>query len=345
MDNSEFRTIQSTGYNELISKLTEGQKVEHSSVMTAAGDDAAVIEEQDKSLFLISSEIFTEGVNFDLTYSPLQHLGYKIVSSAVSDIYAMNGIPQNGLLNIAIPNKISAGILKKLYRGIFEAGKIYDLQIVGGDLNASRATMNISITVTGKTNEKNITYRSVAREGDAICVTGDLGAATAGLRILMREKQIWKDLDDKQSNFQPDLDDYEYVVKRQLLPSARNDIISSFHEHNIIPHAMIDITKGTINEFKELAIASGVGGRIYQSALPIAVETRAVADEMSEPVDQYACYGGEDLELLFTIAQTEIDTVTEKFDKFNVIGEILPSREGLSMKTNSGELIQLTEND
>src|SRR5699024_349541 len=145
-------------------------------------------------------------------------------TAAVSDIYAMNGRPEVVLVNLAVPNKLSVDMLKEIYRGLGTAGKEYDFQITGGDLTASHQVLGISISCYGSVDSEQVTYREGARPGDAICITGDLGAAAAGLRILMREKKYWEEQEDQQP-FQPDLQDYEYVVKRQLVPTARKDLI------------------------------------------------------------------------------------------------------------------------
>ncbi len=345
MNSDDFRTIQSIGRSQLINELTEAASVHHEKVVKGIGDDTAVTEASNNQLSLLTSETFIEGVHFDLTYTPLHHLGYKIVSAAVSDIYAMNGAPETGLINLAVPNKLSVDMLKQIYKGIYAAGKDYELQITGGDLTASHATLAITVTAAGAVHKKRITYRSGAKEGDLICVSGDLGGATAGLRVLMREKQFWKEgKSNEQQSFQPDLDEYEYVVKRQLLPLARRDIVQQFREYEIIPHAMIDITQGLISELEQMSEASGCGAKIYQNSLPIALETRAVADEMKEDVDKYALYGGEDLELMFTIPEEAVNNLSDKFKDFNIIGKIVDSEQGVIMHTAEGDLVQFNKN-
>jgi thiamine-monophosphate kinase len=345
MNSNNFRTIQSIGRSELISELTEAASVHHEKVVKGVGDDTAVTEADKDHFSLLTSETFMEGVNFDLTYTPLHHLGYKVVSAAVSDIYAMNGAPETGLINLAVPNKLSVDMLKQIYKGIYAAGKDYGLQITGGDLTASHATLAITVTAVGVIDKSNIAYRSGAMEGDLICISGDLGGATAGLRILMREKQFWEEQkDSEQKPFQPDLDEYEYVVQRQLLPLARRDIIQQFSEHEIIPHAMIDITQGLVSELKKMTKASGCGAQIYQNSLPIALETRTVADEMKEDVDKYALYGGEDFELMFAVPEEEVNDLSDDIKDFSVIGEIVDSEQGVIMQTAEGDLVQFNKN-
>lgn len=343
MDKESFRTIQSIGRTDLIEELMEHSSFERPSVIQGYGDDAAVVE-KDSKYQLLSSETFMEGVDFDLTYVPLHHLGYKIGTAAVSDIYAMNGEPEVILVNMAVPNKISVDMLKEIYRGIGTAGKDHEFQIVGGDLTASHQTLSASVSCYGSVQKNKITYRKGAHVGDAVCVTGDLGGAIAGLRILMREKQYWEEQDTQQS-FQPELEDYEYVVKRQLVPIARKDFVEKLQDLNMLPSSMIDITQGLVSDLKQIAQASEVGAQVYQAAFPIALDTRRVADEMKEDVDKYALYGGEDFELMFTLPEKDVEKLVDEFEDFAVIGKITEEEEGVRMQQADGDITMFDDSD
>lgn len=337
MNNDSFRTIESIGRLQLIEELAENPSFHNERVIKGIGDDAAVIEETGDKVGLLSSESFLEGINFDLTYTPLHHLGYKVVTAGISDIYAMNGAPEAILINLALPNKLSVDMVKEIYKGIYTAGNDYKVEVAGGDLTASHQILSISVTAYGRAPKQKLVYRAGARNGDAICVTGDLGGAIAGLRILMREKMFWEE--HRQDHFQPDLGDYEYVVQRQLVPAARRDFIAMLRERNLLPSSMIDLTQGLVSDLHQLTKASGVGAYIYQAALPIAIETRQVADEMEEDVDKYALYGGEDFELLFTLSEQQVETWAEHFDDFAVVGKITKKQEGVKMQNQDGEVI------
>lgn len=337
MDKDSFRTIQSIGRTELIDELMEHASFKKDCVTQSYGDDTAVLNNGD-NYQLLSSETFMEGVDFDLTYVPLHHLGYKIAVSAVSDIYAMNGTPDVVLVNFAVPNKISVDMLKEIYRGIGRASEDFEFEIVGGDLTASHQILSASISCYGKVSHEKIAYRKGAHKDDAICVTGDLGGAIAGLRVLMREKEYWEEQGAEQA-FQPELDDYEYVVKRQLVPIGRKDFIEKIDELNIIPSSMIDITQGLVSELKHLADASGVGAHIYGATIPISLKTRHVADEMKEDVDKYALYGGEDFELMFTLPEDDVEKLADEFSDFAVIGKITEQEEGVKMQQAEGDMI------
>lgn len=308
-------------------------------IVRGIGDDCAVVRTEGQPFLRLStSETYVEGVDFDLTYSPLQHVGYKLVSAAVSDIFAMNGSPESMLVNVALPNKVSTEMINMLFDGIGRAAKAYNCPMVGGDITASSSGLIISISINGLVHEDVITYRSGASINDALCVTGDLGGAFAGLKILLREKKFWMD-NGAQSNFQPDLSDYEYVVRRQLVPESRNDLIETLAKINVVPTAMIDISKNLLQDTMQLIHASGVGVKLYSGAIPVALETRAVADEFEEDVDQYALQGGEDYELLFTLPEKDVNKLVEHFKDVVVIGKILPKSKGMQMQTSNGDTI------
>ncbi len=319
----------------------EDSKVSRERVRRGVGDDAAVLSPGDGRLTLWTSETFMEGVDFDLVYTPLHHLGYKLAVTVISDIYAMNGKPETLLVNLALPNKLSVDMVKEIYRGIHACGEEHNFQVVGGDLTASHRILAVSISCQGSVSEERITYRKGAAEGDAICVTGDLGGAIAGLRVLMREKKHWEETEQQQ--FQPDLDEYEYVVSRQLVPVARKDFIEALEEQSVIPSSMIDVSQGLVSELGHLTEESATGALIYQAALPIALETRRVADEMKEDVDKYGLYGGEDLEMLFTLSEEQVEDFAGEFSDITVIGKISSDFEGPVMQTGEGEMVQFRE--
>ena len=339
MSEKKFQEIKELGFSALIDKFKSYIGAEKSSIVKGIGDDCAVSVQKSGFLTCSTSEIFLEGVHFDLTYTPFHHLGYKIVTAAVSDIFAMNALPDQILISIAIPNRYSVQMTEQLYKGIDVACKDYDLQLTGGDTTASHQILAISVTALGSVSNDDIIYRKGAEKGDIICVTGDLGGALAGLRILLREKQSWQE--DEQNHFQPDLEKYEKVVQRQLVPRARKDFIDALHHSGIKPNAMIDLTQGLIADLRELAKNSEMGAELYSPAIPIAMETRAVADEMSEDVDKYAFYGGEDFEMLFTIPEPFVEKMKAEFDDFVVIGRMTDENKMLTINTGEEKSYQI----
>mgnify|MGYP006276570717 CR=1 FL=1 len=336
-DSNQFTHIGEIGRDKLLEKFYQFDGFSHSEVIKGGGDDAAVINLSDTWAGVLSSEQFTEGIDFDLTYTPLHHLGYKLVSMTLSDIYAMNAEPVSLLVNLALPEKISVEMLEQFYQGIHSACHEFGVQLSGGDINSAHQAMSIGMTAFGKTEKERLVYRSGAHKDDAICITGDLGGAMAGLRILMREKRMWQE--HQNETIQPDLSEYEYVVRSQLVPQARKDFYDMLKEHQLLPSSMIDVTKGLIHEMHQLTRASNVGAHLYEQAIPIAIETRHVADEMEEDVDKYALYGGEDLELVFTAPKKDVDRLAELFNDFVVIGRITDAVDGLKMQRADGGLV------
>ena len=333
----EFQEIQEIGFPALIEKIKNYRGTAQKDTVHGIGEDAAVYKSGAKGkLSSITSEMFLEGVHFDLTYSPFQHLGYKLVSATISDIYAMNSLPQRLLVNIAIPNKISVQMIEQFFNGVETACKDHQIELAGGDTTASHQLLAVSMTATGSADEKDLVQRKGALNEELICVTGDLGSALAGLRILMREKKEWQESEGGHY-FQPDLSEYEYVVKRQLMPQARQDLINAFNEAGKKPSSMIDLSKGLLADLKQLLSSSGTGAEIYSPAVPVSLDTRHVADEMKEDVDKYAFYGGEDYEILFTMSETDAGEFRKTFDDFTVIGKITSDNKTLRINTGEGE--------
>ncbi len=333
----QFTTIQSIGRTGLLERLKKFKGKVNARTVKGSGDDSAILKTKSKHLQLLTTDTYIEGVDFDPSYTPFTHFGYKMVSSAISDIYAMTGRPSHILINLAIPNSLSVEMVEQLYAGINNACEKHDIEIAGGDLTGNHTHAVFTVNVFGEVEKQKVVKRSGAKIGDAICITGDVGGALAGLRILMREKKFWEQHGD--DAIQPDLEDYKYVVQRQLMPEARKDLIDKFEEHDVLPSSMIDLTQGIIHEVTELCNASELGAYLYQAALPIAIETRHVADEMQEDVDKYALYGGEDLELIFTLTEKQVEQFVELFKDFAVIGRMTPKDEGLIMQTAEGDQI------
>lgn len=335
----EFQQVQDIGFKSLIEKFQNYTGSKRDEVIKGIGDDSSVLKQEEGKVTCTSSEIFLEGVHFDLTYTPFTHLGYKIVTAAISDILAMNAEPIQLLLDIAIPNKYSVQMIEQLYQGIDAAAKEYNVQVTGGDTTASHQLLAISATATGSAKEESIIYRSGAKKGDIICVTGELGSAIAGLRILLREKKTWQE--NPKQQFQPDLQAYEHVVQRQLLPKARMDFYKALQDSEVKPNCMIDLTQGLVADLSDVLKQSDLGAEIYSPAVPISLEARNVADEMNEDVDKYAFYGGEDFEMLFTLPEPLVEKFKAEFDDFIVIGRVAEKEKQLTVNTGEEHNYQI----
>jgi len=248
----------------LIDHLASGINLKNSSSKKGIGDDAAVIDNNDL-LTLVSTDLLVEGIHFDLTYMPLKHLGYKAAVVNFSDIYAMNGIPQQLVVGIAVSNRFSVEALEELYAGIRLACEKYHVDLVGGDTTTSPSGLFLSLTIIGSAQKNEVVYRNTANENDLICVSGDLGSAYMGLLLLEREKAVF----NANPEMQPDLDGYDYLLERQLKPEARKDIVELFKTHKLIPTAMIDISDGLASEILHICVSSNKGCALYEDKIPV----------------------------------------------------------------------------
>ena len=319
----------------LIDKINSKVKINHVSSLKGIGDDAAVIGEKDPYR-VITTDLLLEGVHFDLSYSPLKHLGFKAVAVNISDVAAMNAIPKQITVSLALSNRFSVEAVQELYEGIYLAADNYKVDLVGGDTTSSRSGLVISVTAIGEVNKEQISYRSGAREKDIICVTGDLGGAYVGLQVLEREKQVFL----SNPNMKPELDKYGYITGRQLRPDARMDIIHELRELQVVPTSMMDISDGLASELFHISRLSQAGVIIYEDKLPIDKQTFDTAVELG--LDPITCVlnGGEDYELLFTIKQEDF-TKLEKHPDIHFIGHITKEEEGKYLVTKSGTAVTL----
>ncbi|CAM4189700.1 thiamine-phosphate kinase [Cytophagaceae bacterium 50C-KIRBA] len=333
----EKRTeIGSLGEFGLIQRLAEGFTSHQPWTSIGIGDDAAGLEANGFKV-VSTTELMIEGVHFDLSYTPLKHLGFKVASIALSDIAAMNAIPAQLSVGLGLSNRFSVEAVEELYEGIKLACEEYKIDLVGGDTTSSPQGLIISVSALGLVAEDQLVKRSGAKPNDVICVTGDLGGALMGLQSLEREKQVYLANPD----MQPELNEKNYVVMRQLKPMARFDIIHDLKELGVVPTSMIDCSDGLSSEILHLCNASGTGARIFEKNIPIDDETYLVATEFSISPLTAALNGGEDYELVFTIAQSDFDKVS-KITDVTAIGYMtdIPKERVLVMK--SEQIVALT---
>jgi len=316
----------------LIDHLTESFALTQPSSVRGVGDDAAVIDNQG-FLTVLSTDMLVEEIHFDRIYHPLRYLGYKAVIVNLSDICAMNAIPRQITVSIALSNRYSVEDLEELYAGIALACEHYRVDLVGGDTTSSNRGLIISITAVGQGEPNRITYRSGAKPGDLICVTGDLGAAYVGLQLLEREKQVFIST----PNVQPDFEGQDYIIGRQLKPEARLDVIELFHKSNLQPTAMIDISDGLASEIFHICKQSGTGAFIEEAKVPINQQTELMAIKFGLDPITCALSGGEDYELLFTIDPADLEKARYLPDLF-IIGEITPAADGIKLHTSGGNV-------
>jgi len=327
--------ISTLGEFGLIKHLTKDVKTYNTQTIKGIGDDAAVLNFKDKHT-VVTTDLLTEGVHFDLSYVPLMHLGYKAVVVNLSDVYAMNAKPLQITVSIAVSNRFTLEAIDDIYKGINLACKNHNVDLVGGDTTSSVSGLIISITAIGVANKEDIVYRSGAKINDLICVSGDLGAAYAGLQLLEREKHVY----EATPEFQPELDGYEYILQRQLKPEARMDIIELLSKNDILPTSMIDVSDGVSSEILHICDKSNCGSVIYEEKLPIADQTRDFAKELLIDPTTFALNGGEDYELLFTISQSDYDKAS-KIPEITIIGHITEVEKSSSLIARDGTEVRI----
>jgi len=331
-ENTKRTDVNQLGEFGLISHLTKNIKLQNGSSKKGIGDDAAVIDNGQLQT-VVSTDMLVEGIHFDLMYSPLKHLGYKSVVVNVSDIYAMNAIPKQITVSLALSNRFSVEALEEFYAGVQAACDKYKVDLVGGDTTSSPKGLYISITAIGQAPADKIVYRNTAKPGDIVCVTGDLGAAYIGLQLLEREKQLYL----SNPGVKTDLEGQNYLVGRQLKPEARKDIIELFAKNNLVPTSMIDISDGLASELFHLCTQSKVGAFIEEKGVPIHDDTQLMAIKFKLDPITCALSGGEDYELLFTIAPSDIDKVKFLPDLY-IIGDIVAEKDGVKLHTTGGNI-------
>lgn len=332
----EQRTeINTLGEFGLIDHLTKNNETRNAGTLLSVGDDAAVIDQFGRQC-VISTDMLVEGIHFDLTYTPLKHLGYKSVVVNLSDICAMLATPTQITMSIAISNRFSVEALNEFYEGVYAACAKYNVDLVGGDTTTSQKGLIISVTAIGEVAPDKYVTRSGAKDGDLLCVTGTLGASYLGLQLLEREKQVFMETE----GVQPDLQGKAHVVGRILKPEARLDVVSWIQEKEILPTAMIDISDGLSSEILHICKNSSTGCVLYEDKIPIHDETREVAFDFKVDPTMCALNGGEDYELLFTISQEDYEKITGHKDVY-VIGYMTKPEEGTKLHTKGGNMHDL----
>lgn len=331
MDNNNRTEISSVGEFGLIDHLTRNNETHQAGTMLSIGDDAAVIDQFGRQM-VITTDLLLEGVHFDLTYTPLKHLGYKAVAVNLSDICAMMATPTHITIGIGISNRFSVEALEEFYEGVYAACERYNVDLVGGDTSTSLKGFVISITAVGEVSPDKYVTRKGAKVNDLICVSGDLGAAYLGLQLLEREKRVYQ----ADPNMQPEIkEDNAYLLQRILKPEPRLDIVEWLDEHKIVPTAMIDISDGLSSELLHICKGSEVGCLIYEEKLPISDEAKSMGMEFNIPTSTCALNGGEDYELLFTISQDDYEKIKEH-EGISVIGYITEAEQGMHLLSTGG---------
>ncbi len=332
MGRTEIATLGEFG---LIERLTGDITPLQGSTVKGIGDDAAILNYAGRRT-LVTTDLLLEGIHFDLVYVPLKHLGYKAAVVNFSDIYAMNGRPEQITVSLGISKRFSVEELETFYSGVRLACEAYGVDIVGGDTTSSLTGFTISITCIGSVAEDAEVCRDGAKVSDLIYVSGDLGASYMGLQLLEREKAAW----DGSGDFQPDFAGREYLLERQLKPEARKDVVEALAAQGILPTAMIDLSDGLSSDLLHICKQSKVGCQVYEERLPIDYQTAVMAETFNMNVTTVALNGGEDYELLFTVP-LHLHEKMKGVEGVHLIGHIAKEEQGCYLMTRDGQEMQL----
>lgn len=268
------------------------------------GDDCAILPKNDEYDLLITSDVLVENIDFQINWNMPKALGYKCLAVSLSDIASMGGIPRYFLVTFGITKETwNSNLIDRFYEGIFELASVWNVTLVGGDISSVTDSCFFETTVLGEIEKGKAIRRSTANPGDLIYVSGELGGAAAGLKVLgegMRGKQAAN------------------LIKRQLYPQPRVDIGRQLLESQIAT-AMIDISDGLSGDLRRICAASNVGANIYSANIPI---DKNISNKLfsRETARAFALNGGEDFELLFTVSVK--DAGSKHLEKYFCIGEI-----------------------
>ena len=340
-----FTPVADVGEFGLIDRLTDtlGDAASARDLVTGIGDDAAVYRvggagsDGPSRVHVVTTDALVEGVHFDRTYVPLRALGWKAVAVNVSDVVAMNARPRFATVALGLPNNLSVEGAEALYTGVAQACERYGLAVVGGDTTAA-ARLTVTVTVIGEAREDEVVRRSGARPGDLLCVTGDLGSAAAGLQVLIAGKDDVPG-GDGAAEVRPDLTEFAYVVERQLMPQARLDRVETWATAGVRPTSLIDVSDGLASETHHLSQAGTVGAVIDGGLLPVHVQTALAAQRYDARAEAYVLYGGEDYELLFTLAEADAPRLAA--DTYAVVGQVVSPDEGVTLRLPDGNRVPL----
>ena len=334
-ENSVRNEISQLGKFSLIDRLTDKIKPVNESTIAGMNEDAAVADYQ-THLSVTATRLFQENIDFDLTYFPLKHLGYKCASIVMTDVLAMNALPRQLSAVIAVSNRFSIEAVEELMTGLRACCHNYKTDLTFLDIRSSVTGLSVALTACGETENERLTRRTGAAENELICVSGDFGSAYTGLLILQREKKIF----EATHNSQPDFEGYEYLLEKQLKPEPRLDIVEALRAQDIQPTAMTAVTEGIATSLFHLCMPATLGCTVYENKIPVDQLTFDTLRSMKIVATTVALNGGEDYELMFTIRQSDYEKV-KKIENVSVIGYIGEKNGGRHLISNDNRQIEL----
>jgi thiamine-monophosphate kinase len=320
--------IEQLGEFTLIDMIKQDTINKADCVVIGIGDDAAVVKTTPEHLQLVTTDMLVEKVHFDLKTTSGWQLGYKAIGVNLSDIAAMGGVPRHVVISIGMPKEMTVGFVVSLYDGMKEICREFDVNIVGGDTVASPHGLVINVTVIGEVEPALLQRRSGAKVGQLVVVTGDLGDSGCGLDFLM--KGDWQECAFALPLVTKHLTPQPQVVAGPLLAKLGST-------------SMNDISDGLASEINEIASASQVGMRIYGDEIPFSEELVEGARWLGKSALEYALYGGEDYQLVFTIDPEQFKLIAQVDMKIRltVVGEVTEQSQGVLLVAGDGSTCAL----
>lgn len=291
-------------------------------------------ETSGKCFISSQSRTFIEGIDFDLTYFPLKHLGYKCVTAVTGELYAEFSFPRTMDVRLGISAKLDFQHIQEIWQGIVTAAKEHGYKDVTLDLVPSPNGLTVSVSVIGETSQLTAKRRPAPKSMDLICVSDNLGAAYLGFQILEREKRRFEESGDAKA--QPDLDAYKNLVGAYLKPQINPQTVKLMEDAEILPSFGYLVTRGLADSVKRLVRDSGLGAKIYVDKLPFAGRTFDLGKELNIDPISAALNGGEDYRLLFTIPIGKHDKFRHDFQTFDIIGHLAKPEVGAVIVTPDG---------
>lgn len=285
----------------------------------------------EKGEVVTSHKIMLEGVDFDLVYTPLKHLGYKAALYAMGDVFASLRQPVSLTVQLGLSSRFCYEDVAEFWAGVLAAAKEHDLKHLGLGLNPSVNGLCISLSASGVQRKAVTEQIPGPKNMDLICLTGRLGAAYMGLHILQREKVSFDS-----GGQQPDLSKYKGVLASYLSPEIKQNVVSRFVEDKIYPSAGYFVTSGLGDAALRMAADTGFGVKIYLEKIPLSEQTFAVAEELGIDPVTAAMNGGDDYQFIFTVPIEKHNIIRKDFQDYDVIGHLAKPEAGVVIVTPEG---------
>ena len=332
---TETRTpVSKLGKYNLTERLAARFTVVNDSTLQGYGDDAAVAFFMDP-LSVSAQQLALEGVDFDLSYVPLKFIGYKTAIGAMGQVMAMNAVPVQLLVNIGVSQRFFVEDIDAIFEGISALCRRYSVDIAAIDVQSSYTGLSLAVTAIGQAEPGLLTRRSGAQENDLICLSGNVGAAYMGLRLLEREKRVFTG--ETENDALPNLNGYEYILERYLKPELPSALLENLRRDDLIPTSMCLLKNGLAHSILNLCKASGKGARLFVNKIPIARQCFEFAgtDPSLSPLVA-ALNGGDDYEMLFTLPLNQYEKVQKEYN-LDTIGHICDVSSGCKLITPDGQ--------